>query len=184
MTWACIVCGTRPTGGTDPMETAPEDVLTGDRRSVKESTSDIGHLDPAPGRCLGGADLGIPVPAAGPRGPPCGKPHVVDRAERRVVEGIEAHRHSAEAGLAQRSGATRPESAGFSRETGALIPRNGEDADLLDRLRLDVDGSDLRILRPAVVVGVPELVLGDCLVGSADDQVGVECIVVLLIPRA
>src|SRR5207249_3376530 len=46
----------------------PEDVLTGDRRSVKESTSDIGHLDPAPGRCLGCADLRIPVPAAGPGG--------------------------------------------------------------------------------------------------------------------
>src|SRR5438874_5628329 len=68
MTWACIFCGTRPTGGTDPRGTGPEDVLTGDRRSVKESTSDIGHLDPAPGRCLGCADLGIPVPAAGPGG--------------------------------------------------------------------------------------------------------------------
>src|SRR5207248_3719641 len=75
-------------------------------------------------------------------------------------------------------------SASLSRETSALIPRNGKDADLLDRLRLDVDGSDPLILRPAVVVGVPEPVLGDCLVGSTDDQVGVECVVVLLVPRA
>jgi hypothetical protein len=42
------------------MGTGPEDVLTGDRRSVKESTSDIGHLDPAP-VCAIGAGIGARV---------------------------------------------------------------------------------------------------------------------------